>query len=108
MLRRMNRTDPNHLKQMAISHFQQLYSEVPVESRPIISYFPALTDEEFHSLSAPILSPEVKQAVDGMAPYKALGPMDCKQSFIRSLGTRLDRMLLIFFEKLLFCYGGYT
>ncbi|TXG66289.1 hypothetical protein EZV62_007564 [Acer yangbiense] len=67
----MNCTDPNHLKQMAISHFQQLYLEVPVESRLIISYFPALTDEEFHSLSALILSLEVKQAVDGMVPYKA-------------------------------------
>ncbi|KAK2649400.1 hypothetical protein Ddye_016889 [Dipteronia dyeriana] len=87
--------DPYHLKQMAISHFQQLYSEVPVESRPIISYFPALTDKEFHSLSAPILSPEVKQAVDGMAPYKALGPDGLQAVFYQKSWHTVEAALLL-------------
>jgi hypothetical protein len=96
---RMNRTDPNHLKQMAISHFQQLYSEVPVESRPIISYFPALTDEEFHSLSAPILSPEVKQAVDGMAPYKAPGPDGLQAVFYQKSWNTVGQNVVDFFRE---------
>ncbi|KAK2646480.1 hypothetical protein Ddye_021675 [Dipteronia dyeriana] len=61
-------------------------------------------DEEFHSLSAHILSPEVKQAVDGMAPYKAPRPDRLQAVFYQKSWNTVGQNVVDFFSRS-FCFA---